>query len=111
MKRILSFTVAVALTGCDGGAKQLVRDRLTDPDSAEFSEISNEDGVTCGLVNSKNRLGGYTGRELFVVRNGEAYFASDGEAFINAKRGAGCTHEASMVFIRQLNDDIRSMQR
>ncbi len=62
-------------------AEQAVRSRLIDPDSARiewpFGFLSGSwkpafqkkiDGYwTCGLVNAKNRMGGYTGRTSFVA--------------------------------------------
>ena len=50
-------------------ALRVVRGNLIDPDSAKFSEVVHhpETGGTCGLVNAKNRMGGYTGDKLFLV--------------------------------------------
>jgi hypothetical protein len=67
--------VAAALgTGCDklptdeNLAKVAVRERLFDPESAQFSEVftgTPGSGAICGLVNAKNRMGGYVGRRPF----------------------------------------------
>ena len=42
---------------------------LLDPDSAKFSGITfnSKNGVGCGSVNAKNRMGGYVGNTMFVV--------------------------------------------
>lgn len=54
-----------------------IRNKLTDPDSAKFKwlplvgKTQSVDGIVsasyCGLVNSKNRMGGYTGDAPFIV--------------------------------------------
>lgn len=62
-------------------AENAIRARLVDPDSAKFEwpngfkqttfkpflEPKVSGYATCGLVNSRNRMGGYVGRTLFVV--------------------------------------------
>jgi hypothetical protein len=74
------FASAVAIT------EQAVRDRLVDPGSAQFEwpydltpgALKAHRGhrhvgwVTCGLVNSRDRAGAYTGRTYFevVLHNG-----------------------------------------
>ena len=49
--------------------KNAVRESLNDPDSAKFSKITfnSETGYGCGLVNARNKLGGYVGKKRFVV--------------------------------------------
>lgn len=43
-----------------------VKDKLLDPDSARFKLPAYKGGdVYCGLVNSKNRIGGYAGDSIF----------------------------------------------
>ena len=49
-----------------------MRKELNDPQSAQFSEVVTAKGVTCGLVNSRNALGGYPGPIGFVVENNVA---------------------------------------
>lgn len=56
-----------------------IRDKLTDPESARFKwvphiderkekiSISVSSSVYCGIVNSKNRLGGYAGDTPYAV--------------------------------------------
>jgi hypothetical protein len=54
-----------------------VRANLVDPDSAKFSEVrhNKEKGGSCGVVNSKNRMGGFSGPTVFLVlKNGSVYF-------------------------------------
>lgn len=59
------------LTACGNSniddAKNAVKMRLTDPSSAEFSQVTVFDGdVVCGSVNAKNQMGGYTGKNVFI---------------------------------------------
>ena len=59
------------VTGCsESRAEDAVKQELTDPDSAQFSNVNSKGDVVCGLVNSKNRLGGYVGPVGFIVQNG-----------------------------------------
>lgn len=46
-----------------------VRKAMNDPESAIFNNVtySRESGATCGYVNAKNKLGGYTGNRSFVI--------------------------------------------
>jgi hypothetical protein len=48
--------------------EKAIKEKLIDPESARFKfpEIATTD-VYCGLVNSKNRMGGYTGDAVFQV--------------------------------------------
>jgi uncharacterized lipoprotein NlpE involved in copper resistance len=87
--------ISMLLVGCDNSqvrdAKRVVREQLVDPKSAQFENVvvqeeeSNPAGdrivpvqkaTTCGWVNSKNRMGGYTGAERFIVREGIETFGS-----------------------------------
>ena len=61
-----------------------VRSRLKDPKSAEFKNVyfynSNEiHPVACGMVNSKNSYGGYSGYQRFisVITNSTVIFEKD----------------------------------
>lgn len=51
-------------------AQDAVKQRLRDPDSAEFSDVhvSRRAGVVavCGYVNSRNGFGGMSGRQRFI---------------------------------------------
>lgn len=69
---LLSLAV-VSLAGCaEAEAKNEVRKALIDPGSAEFNSVSTKNGIVCGLVNSKNRMGGYVGFRGFIVEHGRA---------------------------------------
>lgn len=50
--------------------QQLIKKRLKDPDSAQFTDVfvSRSSGrpVACGYVNAKNGFGGYVGRTRFM---------------------------------------------
>jgi hypothetical protein len=84
MKAAVSYALAVSLaglplSGCsrldqNREAKQLVERQLKDPDSAQFTEIVKEAKASCGYVNSKNGFGAYSGREAFVVADGDVSF-------------------------------------
>lgn len=53
-------------------AEQLVRERLREPDSAEFSSLvvypgsDDRSTIICGYVNSRNGFGGMTGPQRFI---------------------------------------------
>jgi hypothetical protein len=51
-------------------AKAAMTRKLTDPESARFDQlfkVTTDNGeAVCGLVNSKNRMGGYTGATGFI---------------------------------------------
>ena len=70
--------VLFALAACsDSAAEQRVKELLVDPSSAEFSDVYSKDGITCGFVNSKNRVGGFTGPQPFIVRGNTAQISGD----------------------------------
>lgn len=49
-------------------AKQRLREQMTDPESTNFRGVYlGTNGVVCGQVNSKNRMGGYAGFQRFFV--------------------------------------------
>ncbi|MBA2919101.1 hypothetical protein GON01_14460 [Sphingomonas sp. MAH-20] len=77
--RSLALLLALPfVSGCQAqSAKAAVKDALVDPSSAQFDAVGSKGDVTCGLVNSKNRLGGYTGPRPFMVKAGVADIASD----------------------------------
>lgn len=63
-------------------AKNAIRERLRDPDSAQFRNVRFYSGggtaVACGEVNAKNGFGGYTGYKQFVGASSQlAFLASD----------------------------------
>jgi hypothetical protein len=83
VRGIACALVLTVLSGCaDRDAKDAVRASLTDPESARFSRITlSQDGsVACGLVNSKNRMGGYAGDTSFMVLDGQVWFAGQNES-------------------------------
>lgn len=57
--------------------EQLVRASLVDPGSAQFRNLIIGKTSACGEVNSKNRMGGYTGFQKFYVSQGKVVFLSD----------------------------------
>lgn len=65
----LLFAFVVPLPPSSSNAREAVRAALIDPDSANFYDVVTYPKTkgTCGLVNSKNRLGGYGGKKPFVV--------------------------------------------
>lgn len=86
MRKFAVVLVMLAIYGCADSdiskARSTVRSDLYDADSAQFrnEQVYRPDGrtVVCGEVNSKNRLGGYSGFQPFIVTAGE--FANIGES-------------------------------
>ena len=89
MTRIAATLAMLLLAACSGGepgepseimkmvvAKDAVKARLRDPDSAEFENLrmGSYQGheLVCGKVNSKNGFGGMVGFQRFVTNGGEA---------------------------------------
>lgn len=68
----LATATAIMMSGCggQGEAKDAVKKLLNDPDSAQFSELKNgkDKGDVCGMVNAKNRMGGYVGATPFFYQ-------------------------------------------
>lgn len=99
-----SIILACALIGsCSpkiDDAKTIVKEQLLDGESARFENVVSQKtelvngaiqpastSAVCGWVNAKNRMGGYTGAQRFVVKAGTPTFgtAADeewSEAFI-----------------------------
>lgn len=69
--RALSIAVLLVLTGCSteqSRAEQAAADLLIDPDSAKFRNVVDKgDGIWCGEINGKNRMGAYSGYQPFVA--------------------------------------------
>ena len=74
---------------------------LVDPQSAQFSDVNTSGGATCGLVNSKNRMGGYTGQKSFIVREGRVSFVGS-ETYLQDMVGAPCSTEVFSVRVREI---------
>jgi len=66
---VVTAAACVLLAGCSeyDGRLELVRAKLKDPASAQFTNVRDEKGILCGFVNAKNELGGYTGPRAFIV--------------------------------------------
>lgn len=61
-----------------------VRAVLVDPSSARFDQVRvTSHFVVCGLVNGRNRFGGYAGRRRFVVLRSGLTTIDDGSAAFN----------------------------
>lgn len=71
-------------------AEELIKPRLKDPSSAEFSNITfkqetaSRSMIICGYVNSKNGFGGMTGPQRFVTGGTVAIEEEIGAANMNA---------------------------
>jgi hypothetical protein len=59
--------VLAACSSGQGEAETAVKRLLNDPDSAKFTDVKAgaDKGSYCGLVNAKNRMGGYVGATPF----------------------------------------------
>ena len=66
---VLAGAAALALVACGSHneAKEAVKRLLNDPESAQFSDLQDgkNKGDVCGMVNAKNRMGGYVGKTPF----------------------------------------------
>lgn len=58
-------------------AESVVKAHLSDPESAQFR---NKDGM-CGEVNSKNKLGGYTGFQRYISAGKTVAFDDNSDSF------------------------------
>lgn len=76
MQKHSALLVACGLAACTMGmeadATEQLSTILVDPDSAELSYVSRSGTSLCGFVNAKNRMGGYVGDQVFIIRQGEA---------------------------------------
>lgn len=76
MIRKTIILIAIAISGCaERQHENAVKSLLVDPDSAKFNEthISEDKRIACGSVNSKNRMGGYSGDMTFMVIDGTVW--------------------------------------
>ena len=77
MRVALLMVSLLALSACkEEEAEDAVRQILLDPTSAQFSAVGSKGDTVCGLVNSKNLFGAYTGAKAFIVDQGSASIAS-----------------------------------
>lgn len=98
MLRKLALSTALFCAACNSGVKNDVSSRLIDPASAQFFELATLNGATCGLVNSKNRMGGYTGATIFVAKGGDVAFWGD-HNFQQLGGTLACSPEALTIFL------------
>jgi hypothetical protein len=85
VRHLFAAGALLGISGCNSAAEDAVRKELNDPQSAQFTEVVTAKGVTCGLVNSRNALGGYPGLIGFVVENDVALLDNGaGEEFDRA---------------------------
>jgi hypothetical protein len=79
-------------------AKASVRASLIDPASATFEGLrvvsvvkdEHDRRIVCGLVNAKNRLGGYGGRRLFMYNGYSAAIYDDNDWLRYAEEMLAC---------------------
>lgn len=127
MQAALSYALAVSLaglslSGCsrldqNWEAKKLVERQLKDPNSAQFTEIVKGSKASCGYVNSKNGFGAYSGREAFVVVDGNVSFD---DASLDFRTLVRHNCESSFYFsferekasqsAKEIDSDIRSLR-
>lgn len=81
----------IALSACEPSiisrekraAESAVRERLRDPQSAQFEDVQvsiiGDYTRVCGTVNAKNAFGGYTGRKRFAYLDGVLRLEEDFE--------------------------------
>lgn len=103
-RSLLALSMLLACSACTNEVETAVKAKLNDPDSAQFSEISTKDGVTCGLVNAKNKFGGYVGRRAFIYAGGKVHF-QDSEGF-NSFGYEACTMTALSAAIQATHEEI-----
>jgi hypothetical protein len=77
---VLALLVWVSVDSSEvRAAKRALEDSLIDVDSVQYRNVRTySEGVVCGEVNAKNRLGGYAGYQLFVFNGDE-----DGEIVVD----------------------------
>lgn len=77
MHRVAALATILAVAGCNAlhdPVEGAVKAELRDPASARFRNVRTmASGITCGEVNAKNAVGGYSGFQKFIVdRRGQA---------------------------------------
>lgn len=77
-------------------AKEKVQKSLIDPNSAEFRDVhvyrNGKGKIVCGFVNAKNRFGGFTGFEEFIVIGDAVALKSQGVNDFNTVWSDGCAN-------------------
>lgn len=58
-------------------ARAALNEQLLDYPSARFRDVRGSESMICGYVNSKNRLGAYTGWSRFAAYAGGSLYISD----------------------------------
>ena len=80
-KFALIFVSIFVLTGWFGDdfskQKQAISSLMKDPESTQFKDFTVKKYLSCGLINSKNSFGGFTGFERFVFDNGQIFLESN----------------------------------
>lgn len=87
-----------AITAADRAMiEPAVRRGLIDPDSARFRWYPQmrDDGIYCGFVNAKNRMGGYTGFTLFMSLIGKRADGTQVVAFTKLAHHIGPLQESA----------------
>ncbi|MBN8649331.1 MAG: hypothetical protein J0L55_15360 [Caulobacterales bacterium] len=78
---LLMMLAPIMLSGCDAKtillspkikeAQMAVKEKLNDPESAQFENVVISGDAVCGWVNSKNKFGGYVGATMFLYNNNQ----------------------------------------
>lgn len=89
VKRLVLVAAALSLSACGPSSelKKIAKERLIDPDSAKFGELSfsKDRHLACLNVNAKNRMGGYAGESGMFFEKGD-----DGKWFYVTAQGSPC---------------------
>lgn len=102
MKRKYAIVFLASVTvGCGAvhDAEEIVKEELIDPTSPLFSDVSKGEGVVCGLVNSKNRLGAYVGKKPFIVADKRVIWESDSDFYEEFDK---CSLDSSVAMLSSM---------
>jgi len=98
---LIAAAISIWLHGCGPpglhAAQEAVSARLIDPESAQFRQLRVDANLVCGEVNARNRLGGYTGFEPFVISHGDVVLESDLRPIMRANEWASSGSPAEDV--------------
>jgi hypothetical protein len=113
---VVVFSSIAMLGGCSNAnveaAKKKIESQLADPLSAQYRNITtSSQGVVCGEVNAKNKMGGYTGFQQFVYNGlfvGEVHMSA-----ISDQKSLWCTTSDDLEKDRQerLSELLRSNEK